>query len=247
MKVAYIHLEDVLGTATQPSLCVSLTEDWQYLLVLTPGSLNIVSLHCYFETYPDNISVKQMSHEVKLTAAHGLNVSHAKDSVWTAKLAKVKKAADFGSTHVFDELAWFEKAGLKPAAAMDVQSAEASSDGMMRRRHKVEVCEELVRHVVLGAWSDKMSLKDVCGGSQLTYILLQANSDDEQDILIAVQVMSGQTAVHRSVDTQSLLTSGTLVTVTPEYVTPLVIGHSLCPVECGCPCQMFSNPHILSE
>ena len=200
MKVAYIRLEDVLGIATQPSLCVSLTEDWQYLLVLTPGSLNIVSLHCYFETYPDNISVKQMSHEIKLTAAHGLNVSHTKDSVWTAKLAKVKKAADFGSTHVFDELAWFEKAGLKPAAAMNVPSAKASSDGMMRRRHKVEVCEELVRHVVLGAWSDKMSLKDVCGGSQLTYILLQDNSDDEQDILIAVQVMSGQTAVHRSVD-----------------------------------------------
>ena len=57
--------------------------------------------------------------------------------------------------------------------------------------------DSLVTHVMLTAWSDNLSLRDVCAGSQLTYVLLQADNEEEQDILFAVQVKSGQMAVHR--------------------------------------------------
>ena len=59
------------------------------------------------------------------------------------------------------------------------------------------MCDSVVTHIVLTAWSDHLSLRDVCAGSQLTYVLLQADSEEEQDVLFAVQVKSGQLAVHR--------------------------------------------------
>ena len=128
MKMANVCLQDVLGLATQNILHVSLTEDWKHLVVVTPGALDIVSLQCYFGTYPQHVTVQQTRRVSQLTAALGNTVSHNEDSVWRAKLARLKTAAGFGNKHVFDELSWFEKAGLTHTGVMSGQSAQ-SSDG----------------------------------------------------------------------------------------------------------------------
>jgi len=123
LRVASVCLQDMLGLATQNILRVSLTDDWMHLLVVTPGALDIVSLQCYFETYPQHVTVKQTRRVSQLTT-----VGYNEDLVWRAKLARLKTAAGFGNKHVFDELSWFEKAGLTRNVVMSGQTAQ-SSDG----------------------------------------------------------------------------------------------------------------------
>ena len=128
LRVASVCLQDMLGLATQNILRVSLTDDWMHLLVVTPGALDIVSLQCYFETYPQHVTVKQTRRVSQLTTAPGVTVGYNEDLVWRAKLARLKTAAGFGNKHVFDELSWFEKAGLTCNVVMSGQTAQ-SSDG----------------------------------------------------------------------------------------------------------------------
>ena len=185
--MARVVLKDILGADTQHVLHASLTEDWNHLLMLYPGVVRIVSLHCYFEAHPDNIFVRQTFQRVK--SARG---THGEDSVWRATLARLKTATDFKRTRVCDESHWFEKAGLNRDGVTEVRSKCRPN-----RKESTKGRSVLVRHVSLEAWSDRMTLKDVCPGSELAYVTLQDTIGDVPDILIAIQVKSGQTAVHR--------------------------------------------------
>ena len=185
--MARVVLKDVLETDTHQVLHASIAEDWIHLLVLYAGAVRIISLDCYFEAHPDNIFVAQTLQRVR--SARG---THGEDSVWRATLVRLKTATDFKRTRVCEDCHWFEKAGLNRGVVTEVKSKCRSE-----RREGAKGRRVLVRHVSLEVWSDRMTLKDVCPGSELAYVTLQDKSGDVPDILVAIQVKSGHTAIHR--------------------------------------------------